>query len=122
MIYFQPLKKEEIVSIVSIMLKDFNERLLERKILISMTQDAKEYMAEIGYDSAFGARPLRRIFQKELEDYMATQLLTGAYKMPTIIKVDAKDKKFTFDEQPWEDYGLEIEEKKNENKEVVPAN
>ena len=121
-IYFQPLKKEEIVSIVSIMLKDFNERLLERKILISMTQDAKEYMAEIGYDSAFGARPLRRIFQKELEDYMATQLLTGAYKMPTIIKVDAKDKKFTFDEQPWEDYGLEIEEKKNENKEVVPAN
>jgi len=121
-IYFQPLKKEEIVSIVSIMLKDFNERLLERKILISMSLEAKEYMAEIGYDSAFGARPLRRIFQKELEDYMATQLLTGAYKMPTIIKVDAKDKKFTFDEQPWEDYGLEIEEKKSENKEVVPAN
>jgi ATP-dependent Clp protease ATP-binding subunit ClpC len=121
-IYFQPLKKEEIVSIVSIMLKDFNERLLERKIVISMTQDAKEYMAEIGYDSAFGARPLRRIFQKELEDYMATQLLTGAYKMPTIIKVDAKEKKFTFDEQPWEDYGLEVIESNNsDSKEVVRA-
>jgi ATP-dependent Clp protease ATP-binding subunit ClpC len=124
-IYFQPLKKEEIVSIVSIMLKDFNERLLERKILISMTQEAKEYMAEIGYDSAFGARPLRRIFQKELEDYMATQLLTGAYKMPTIIKVDAKEKKFTFDEQPWEDYGLEVKAIESDNsneKEVVRTN
>ncbi|MBP7282587.1 MAG: ATP-dependent Clp protease ATP-binding subunit [Leptospiraceae bacterium] len=119
-IYFQPLKKEEIVAIVSIMLKDFNARLLERKILITMTQDAKEYMADIGYDSAFGARPLRRIFQKELEDYMATQLLTGAYKMPTIIKVDAKDKKFTFDEQPWEDYGLEIDDN-SKTKEVVSA-
>ena len=124
-IYFQPLKKEEIVSIVSIMLKDFNERLLERKIMISMTQEAKEYMAEIGYDSAFGARPLRRIFQKELEDYMATQLLTGAYKMPTIIKVDAKEKKFTFDEQPWEDYGLEVKAIESDNsneKEVVRTN
>ena len=125
-IYFQPLKQEEIVKIVSIMLKDFNERLFEKKIMISMTQEAKEYMAEIGYDSAFGARPLRRIFQKELEDYMATQLLSGAYKMPTIIKVDAKEKKFTFDEQSWEDYGLEVKaleaSKAAEAKEVVKTN
>ena len=125
-IYFQPLKQEEIVKIVSIMLKDFNERLFEKKIMISMTQEAKEYMAEIGYDSAFGARPLRRIFQKELEDYMATQLLSGAYKMPTIIKVDAKEKKFTFDEQSWEDYGLEVKaleaSKAADSKEVVKTN
>ena len=121
-IYFQPLKKEEIVAIVSIMLKDFNQKLLEKKLLITMTQDAKEYMAEIGYDSAFGARPLRRIFQKELEDYLANQLLTGSYKMPTIIKMDSKDKKITFDEQPWEDYGLENDDNNSKEKEVVTAN
>jgi ATP-dependent Clp protease ATP-binding subunit ClpC len=106
-IYFQPLKKEEIVAIVDIMLKDFNQRLLEKKIMVNMTQEAKEYMAEIGYDPTFGARPLRRIFQKELEDYMATQLLSGAFKMPTIIKMDAKDKSFQFTEQSWDDFGME---------------
>ncbi|HNK59556.1 MAG TPA: AAA family ATPase, partial [Leptospiraceae bacterium] len=121
-IYFQPLTKEEIVAIVDIMLKDFNARLLEKKIMVSMTLEAKEYMSEIGYDSAFGARPLRRIFQKELEDYMATQLLTGAYKMPTIIKVDAKEKKFNFEEQPWEDYGIDTVGSDSDTKEVVKTN
>lgn len=121
-IYFQPLTKEEIIAIVDIMLKDFNARLLEKKIMVSMTLEAKDHMADIGYDTAFGARPLRRIFQKELEDYMATQLLAGAYKMPTIIKVDAKDSKFTFDEQPWEDYGLEAIDSNSDTKEVVKTN
>ncbi len=106
-IYFQPLQKEEIVQIVEIMLKDFNKRLVEKKIMVSMTPEAKEHMAEIGYDPAFGARPLRRIFQKELEDYMATQLLAGSYKMPTVIRMDAKEKTFVFAEEPWEDFGMD---------------
>lgn len=103
-IYFHPLKKEEIVSIVDIMVKDFNKRLLDRKIKIDMTDSAKERMAKIGYDEHYGARPLRRIFQRELEDYMALQLLKGSYSNPTIIKVDCVEERFLYEELPWADY------------------
>lgn len=105
-VYFHSLKKEEIVQIVDIMLKDFNSHILEKKLTINMTKEAKEHMAHIGYDQNFGARPLRRVFQRELEDYLAGQLLSGAYKMPTIIKMDMKENKFLFTEEPWEDYGF----------------
>lgn len=124
-IYFETLKQEEIIQIVDIMIKDFNKRLKDKKIHVRMTKKAKELMASIGYDKAFGARPLRRIFQKELEDYMATQMLTGAYQMPTIIEVHESKDKFDFKERPWEDYGLSDEsplllsEDNGENKEVA---
>ena len=124
-IYFETLKQEEIIQIVDIMIKDFNKRLKDKKIHVRMTKKAKELMANIGYDKAFGARPLRRIFQKELEDYMATQMLTGAYQMPTIIEVHESKDKFDFKERPWEDYGLSDEsplllsEDNGENKEVA---
>jgi ATP-dependent Clp protease ATP-binding subunit ClpC len=125
-IYFDTLQKDEIIKIVDIMLKDFNKRLRDKKILVTMTRKAKELMAEIGYDKAFGARPLRRIFQKELEDYMATQMLSGAYQMPTIIEVHESKEKFEYKERPWEDFGLTdessnllISEDNGENKEVA---
>ncbi|MCE9500158.1 MAG: AAA family ATPase, partial [Leptospira sp.] len=103
-IYFHPLKREEIIAIVDIMVEDFNARLVDRKIKVSLTQAAKEHMADIGYDEAYGARPLRRIFQRELEDYMATQMLKGAYKNPCMILADAKESKFEFKEEPWVDF------------------
>ena len=125
-IYFETLQKDEIIKIVDVMLKDFNKRLRDKKILVTMTRKAKELMANIGYDKAFGARPLRRIFQKELEDYMATQMLSGAYQMPTIIEVHESKEKFEYKERPWEDFGLSdessnllISEDNGENKEVA---
>jgi ATP-dependent Clp protease ATP-binding subunit ClpC len=105
-IYFEPLSQSEIIEIVDIMIKDFNKRLRDKKIHITMTKKAKELMAKQGYDKNYGARPLRRIFQKELEDYMATQMLQGSYKDPTIIEVHEKKEKFDFRERPWEDFGL----------------
>ncbi|MCB1142956.1 MAG: ATP-dependent Clp protease ATP-binding subunit [Leptospiraceae bacterium] len=125
-IYFDPLSKDEIIEIVDIMVKQFNKRLRDKKICITMTKKAKELMASNGYDKNFGARPLRRVFQKELEDYMATQMLNGAYKDPTIIEVHEKKDKFEFRERPWEDYGLldenqqlSIAEDGEDSKEVV---
>ncbi|MCB1194442.1 MAG: hypothetical protein KDK90_28680, partial [Leptospiraceae bacterium] len=94
-------------------------RLYDKKIRVEMTFQAKEHLANIGYDEAYGARPLRRIFQKELEDYMATQMLMGAYREATIIKVDADNKKLVFQEELWEDYqplnSLDKKEIENEN-------
>jgi ATP-dependent Clp protease ATP-binding subunit ClpC len=118
-IYFEPLTQAEIIQIIDIMLKDFNKRLKEKKIQVVMTPSAKNYIAEIGYDKNYGARPLRRIFQKELEDYMAIQLLSGNYINPTIIQVDAPEKKLIFEERPWEDYG--IEESNSEGKKEVAS-
>ncbi|TGL62102.1 ATP-dependent Clp protease ATP-binding subunit [Leptospira ognonensis] len=103
-VYFAPLKKEEIVLIVDIMLKDFNKRLTEKKVHVDLTSPAKEHFATIGYDQNYGARPLRRVFQRELEDYMAVQSLKGVYENPTKIAVDLVDGKLTFAESPWTDY------------------
>jgi ATP-dependent Clp protease ATP-binding subunit ClpC len=103
-VYFAPLKKEEIVLIVDIMLKDFNKRLTEKKVYVDLTGPAKEHFATIGYDQNYGARPLRRVFQRELEDYMAVQSLKGVYENPTKIAVDLVDGKLTFAESPWTDY------------------
>lgn len=118
-VYFEPLSQEEIIQIVEIMLADFNKRLKDKKLMIVMTEAAKKHMAEIGYDKNFGARPLRRIFQKEIEDYMAAQLLAGNYKMPTIIQMDVEEGKFIFLDRPWEDYGLD--EGTNENQKEVAS-
>jgi len=121
-IYFQPLSKEEIIQIVDIMLKDFNKRLMQKKICVVMTDEAKDYISEIGYDKNYGARPLRRVFQKEIEDYMAVQMLNGSYKMPTLIQMDSKEKKFIFSERPWEDFGLEevqVNKDSGEEKQVI---
>jgi ATP-dependent Clp protease ATP-binding subunit ClpC len=103
-VYFAPLKKEEIVLIVDIMLQDFNKRLTEKKVLVELTTPAKEHFATIGYDQNYGARPLRRVFQRELEDYMAVQSLKGVYEQPTKIFVDLVDAKLTFSESPWSEY------------------
>lgn len=103
-VYFAPLKKEEIVSIVDIMLKDFNKRLTEKKVIVELTHGAKEHFATIGYDQNYGARPLRRVFQRELEDYMAVQSLKGVYDNPTKILVDLAEGKLVYTETPWTDF------------------
>lgn len=100
-IYFQPLEKESIVKIVDIMLADFNKRLRDKKILVELTQAAKERFAEIGYDKVYGARPLRRVFQRELEDYLATETLKGTYNQPTRILMDFVEGSFVYQNEPW---------------------
>ncbi len=103
-VYFAPLQKEEIIQIVSIMLKDFNKRLIEKRVFVELSESGKAHFATIGYDQNYGARPLRRVFQRELEDYMAVQTLKGQYENPTKIFVDYLEEKLVFTETPWEDF------------------
>ncbi|MCC5816391.1 MAG: ATP-dependent Clp protease ATP-binding subunit [Leptospira sp.] len=107
-VYFQPLEKENIVRIVDIMLVDFNKRLRERKIRVELTLAAKEHFAEVGYDKTYGARPLRRVFQRELEDYLATETLKGSYENPTIIHMDHVEGSFVYRNESWEDMEKDI--------------
>jgi ATP-dependent Clp protease ATP-binding subunit ClpC len=116
-VYFQPLEKENIVKIVGIMLLDFNKRLHEKKIKVELTDAAKEHFATIGYDQAYGARPLRRVFQRELEDHLATETLKGSYENPSIISIDFLEGKFAYENKPWADYKEETGASKKEKEE-----
>jgi ATP-dependent Clp protease ATP-binding subunit ClpC len=114
-VYFQPLAKENIIRIVDIMLVDFNKRLKERKIKVTLTESAKIHFSEIGYDQAYGARPLRRVFQRELEDYLATETLKGTYTDPNIIHMDYVEGSFVYRNEPWLD--IDLEEKQADSNE-----
>ena len=96
-VLFHSLGKEELSRIVDIMLRELNDRLADRKITISLTPAAKVRIAEIGYDPAYGARPLRRALQKRVEDPLAMRILGGEFPEGSRVTVGADPKgDFTF--------------------------
>ena len=96
-VLFHSLGKEELSRIVDIMVRELNDRLAERKIAIALTPAAKTRIAEIGYDPAYGARPLRRAIQKRIEDALAMRILEGEFREGDRVIVDADTKSgFTF--------------------------
>jgi len=96
-VLFHSLGKEELSRIVDIMLRELNGRLADRKITIALTPAAKERIAEIGFDPAYGARPLRRALQKRIEDALAMRILEGEFPEGDRVTVDADAKSgFTF--------------------------
>ncbi len=96
-VLFHPLGKKELSRIVEIMVGELNCRLADRKIAISLTPAATARIAEIGFDPAYGARPLRRAIQKRIEDALATRILEGEFREGDRVIVDADSKSgFTF--------------------------
>jgi ATP-dependent Clp protease ATP-binding subunit ClpB len=96
-VLFHSLGKKELSRIVDIMVRELNERLADRKISIALTPAAKTRIAEIGYDPAYGARPLRRALQKRIEDALALRILEGEFREGDRVTVDADPKEgFTF--------------------------
>ena len=87
-VVFNPLKADELKKIVDIQLERIKKRLIERKLKLELTEDAKDYLARIGYDPAFGARPLKRLLQKEIENELSRELLSGKFIEGDVIKVD----------------------------------
>ncbi|MDQ3547304.1 MAG: ATP-dependent chaperone ClpB [Chloroflexota bacterium] len=77
LVIFKPLSREQIGSIVEIQLERVRDRLKERGITLQLTGEARDWIANRGYDPTFGARPLKRVIQKELLDPLAMKLLTG---------------------------------------------
>jgi ATP-dependent Clp protease ATP-binding subunit ClpB len=88
-ILFRSLGKEALSKIIGIMLREVNDRLADRKITVSVTDAARERLAEIGYDPAYGARPLRRAIQKHLQDPLALHILKGEFREGDSVLVDA---------------------------------
>ena len=87
-IVFHRLTEEHITAIVDIQLATLSKRLEERGIRLELTQAAKEYLGREGFEPAFGARPLKRLIQREIENELALRLLDGTFSDGTAIKVD----------------------------------
>ena len=95
-VIFQGLTEEQIKQIVDLMMKDVKKRLAERKITVELTEEAKVKLAKDGFDPAFGARPLRRTLQRQVENPLSTKILQGEFKEGDRVLVDAGPKGFTF--------------------------
>ena len=94
---FHTLNKQHIRKIVSLLLKNLESRCLEQMdIRLKITDSVKDYLAEAGFDSKYGARPLRRAIQTRLEDTLANEILEGKIKRGDTVKVQLHQKKLRF--------------------------
>ncbi len=96
-IIFNPLNKELLKQIVDIQINRMKGYLKQKKIDITLTEAAKEHLAEVGYDPVYGARPLKRVIQKEVLNELAKLLLEGRFQEGDIIQVDYRDGKMVFE-------------------------
>jgi ATP-dependent Clp protease ATP-binding subunit ClpB len=93
LIIFHALGLGEIKAIVEIQMKKLEQRLLERRIQLKMAEKAKEWLAKEGFDPAYGARPLKRVIQKEIQDKLALKILEGKFKEGDTITVDVEERR-----------------------------
>jgi ATP-dependent Clp protease ATP-binding subunit ClpB len=93
LVIFHSLGLEQIKAIVEIQVKKLEKRLLERRIQLKMTEKAKEWLAKEGFDPAYGARPLKRVIQKEIQDKLALRILEGKFKEGSLITADVDERK-----------------------------
>ncbi len=134
-IVFKSLSEEDIAEIVDLMLKELSSRIKDYELGLEVTQDAKNMLAREGFDPTYGARPLRRVIQKRLEDGISEEMLRGSFTAGDTITVDVKDgngdPKLDFikkaglpqegrqeQQKAWEDEEEEGEKKEDEDEEV----
>ncbi len=98
-VFFRPLSKEDLIKIVDIEVAKFGKRLLERKITLEFTPEAKLLLIEKGYDEKYGARPLRRAVEHYLEDPLAEAILRGDVKDNEPVLVVRNGEKLEFKQQ-----------------------
>jgi len=95
-VLFHRLTKENIGEIVELQVAGLTKRVAEKGLEIELTPKARELLANLGYDPVYGARPLKRVIQKQLVDKLALRLLEGDFAEGDTIKVDASDGELTF--------------------------
>ena len=93
---FEPLSREQLAEIVELQLARLRERLAERGLGLELTDEAKELVAEAGWDPTYGARPLKRALQRLIENPLALRLLEGEFAEGDTVRVDAVDGELVF--------------------------
>ena len=91
LVVFHPLGTEHLIKIVEIQLDRLRHRLAERRITLSLTPSALQHLGERGYDPVYGARPLKRLIQQELETPIARLLVKGELRDGDTISIDLKN-------------------------------
>jgi len=95
-IIFQPLTEEQIREIVDLIMKEVQARIEDRKITVVLTEEAKSWLAKEGFDPNFGARPLKRTIQREVENPLSKKILLGEFKEGDKVKVDLSPEGLVF--------------------------
>ena len=95
-VVFESLTKNQVIEILEIMLAEIKLRLLEMNISLEVKKRAKEHLVEEGYDIKFGARPLRRVIQRELEDPLSVEILKGKLPSGSEVSVTVRKGRIAF--------------------------
>lgn len=90
-VFYKPLKKNEISKILELLISDLEKRLEDKHIKLELSENAKKYLINNGYDEVYGARPLKRFVQKKLETLIAKKILTGDILPNSTVKIDCED-------------------------------
>ena len=98
-VIFHPLLKTEIRRIVGLQLEELGKRLTENGLQLEVSEDAMDEVASVGYDPTFGARPLKRVIQREIQNPLAKALLTDDYPDGATVHVDYDGTRFVFSER-----------------------
>ncbi|MBQ6555269.1 MAG: AAA family ATPase, partial [Firmicutes bacterium] len=90
-VYYKPLAKDEIGAIVDLMLADLNKRLKNKQLSAEVSESAKNYIIENGYDPVYGARPLKRYIQAHVETLVGRMIIKENLEPETVIKIDTDE-------------------------------
>jgi ATP-dependent Clp protease ATP-binding subunit ClpB len=85
---FRSLTEDDLAKVVDIQLRHLDRRLADRRLTLEVTDEAKAWLARTGFDAVYGARPLKRLIQKEIGDALAMSLLEGRYGEGDTVTVD----------------------------------
>ncbi len=96
-ILFRSLTKEDLLQIVDIQMRHLRDLLTERHIGLELTDAARQHLADAGYDPVYGARPLKRVIQREVQDPLALALLRGEFTEGDAVRVNARDGRIAFE-------------------------
>jgi ATP-dependent Clp protease ATP-binding subunit ClpB len=101
-IMFLPLDKIEIYKVLDLLLKGTQKMLAKQGLLLKMSEKAKGFLTNLGYDPQYGARPLKRVLQKEVINELSRQILIGSFSFGDTIYIDANNKGLLFSKDPFE--------------------
>jgi ATP-dependent Clp protease ATP-binding subunit ClpC len=113
-VVFHNLDKGHLAQVFDLMVNEISGRLTEQKISIAIKKKAKEFLIDKGFDEKYGARPLRRLLQKEVEDPLSMEILKGRFKSGDVIDVDVRADKIVFRQQ-------QEKEGRAKDRELLPA-
>ncbi len=120
-VVFHPLLKDHIRQIVDLELADLRANLGEKAMRMVTTEALLDYLGEKGFDPVFGARPLRRVIQEQVEDRLSDALIDGSYEPGDTIRADYRDGEVVFERMPREEVAEEAPETPPEEPEAVLA-